>query len=89
MNQIRVRGHLADEWSDWFAGLRMNRLDPTVPLLSGPLDQAALPGVLARIREFKLTLMAVRQVGEDTATNKGYSYIETETRERLHHNEST
>lgn len=73
MYHIQVQGHLTDDWSDWFAGLRMNRLSPTDTLLSGPLDQAALHGVLARIRDLNLTLIAVNQVGEDTATNQDYT----------------
>lgn len=69
--QIQVRGHLTDDWSDWFAGLRINRLDPTDTLLVGQLDQAALHGVLARIRDLNLTLISVNQVQEDTLTEKG------------------
>ncbi len=69
--QIQVRGHLTDDWSDWFAGLRINRLDPTDTLLVGQLDQAALHGVLARIRDLNLTLISVNQVQEDTPTEKG------------------
>lgn len=69
--QIQVRGHLTDDWSDWFAGLRINRLDPTDTLLVGQLDQAALHGVLARIRDLNLTLVSVNQVQEDTPTEKG------------------
>jgi len=69
--QIQVRGHLTDDWSDWFAGLRINRLDPTDTLLVGQLDQTALHGVLARIRDLNLTLISVNQVQEDTPTEKG------------------
>ena len=69
--QIQVRGHLTDDWSDWFAGLRINRLDPTDTLLVGQLDQTALHGVLARIRDLNLTLVSVNQVQEDTPTEKG------------------
>lgn len=85
MDQIRLGVIWPMSGRIWFADLRMNRLDPTDPLLGGPLEQAALHGVLERIRDRKRTLIAVRQVGEDTATN---AYIETETRERIHHNES-
>jgi hypothetical protein len=70
--QIRVRGHLSDEWSDWFTGLRIKRLEPTDTLLVGQLDQAALHGVLARIRDLNLVLIAVNQSDEDTTTNEGY-----------------
>jgi hypothetical protein len=69
--QIQVRGYLTDDWSDWFAGLRINRLGPTDTLLVGQLDQTALHGVLARIRDLNLTLIAVSQVSGESATNEG------------------
>lgn len=68
--QIQVRGQLTDDWSDWFGGLRINRLDPIDTLLVGRLDQAALHGVLARIRDLNLTLIAVNQVQEGTPTKE-------------------
>jgi hypothetical protein len=69
--QIQVRGQLTEDWSDWFAGLRIRRLDPTDTVLVGQLDQTALHGVLARIRDLNLTLIAVNQVGEVMATDEG------------------
>ncbi|MFN8442861.1 MAG: hypothetical protein U0175_18940 [Caldilineaceae bacterium] len=63
---IRIQGHLDDEWSDWFAGLQMTRLANGETQLSGELDQTALHGVLARIRDLNLTLIAVNQLGEGT-----------------------
>lgn len=69
--QIQVRGHLTDDWSDWFAGLRIHRLNPTDTLLVGRLDQTALHGVLARIRDLNLTLIRVNQVEEDTPAKTG------------------
>ena len=58
--EIRVEGHLPSSWSDWFEGLDV-RCDPGgVSVLSGELpDQAALHGVLARIRDLNLTLISV------------------------------
>jgi hypothetical protein len=69
--QIQVRGQLTEDWSDWFAGLRIRRLDPADTVLVGQLDQTALHGVLARIRDLNLTLIAVNQVGEAMATDEG------------------
>jgi hypothetical protein len=63
--QIQVRGHLTDDWSDWFAGLRVIRLPSGETLLTGVLDQTGLHGVLARIRDLNLTLIAVNQVAEE------------------------
>lgn len=68
---IRIRGHLDDDWADWFAGLQMTRLATGETVLSGPLDQAALHGVLTRIRDLNLTLIAVSQLEADTATDEG------------------
>jgi hypothetical protein len=58
--EIRVEGHLADRWSDWFEGLVI-RTDPNgETTLNGPLiDQAALFGVLAKVHNLNLTLIAV------------------------------
>jgi hypothetical protein len=58
--EIRVEGHLADRWSDWFEGLTI-RNDPNgETILSGPItDQAALFGVLAKIHNLNLILNSV------------------------------
>src|SRR4051794_25730029 len=58
--RIRVSGHLQDRWSDWFGGLEIQRQDDGTTVLSGPLiDQAALHGVLACIRDLGLPLLSV------------------------------
>src|SRR5687768_10362144 len=63
--RIRVRGHLDDRWSDWFGGLDLQREDDGTTLLVGPIvDQAALHGLIARIRDLGLPLLAVDRVTE-------------------------
>lgn len=58
--EIKVKGHLDQRWSDWFAGLKVTYLEGNESLLSGPLpDQAALHGMLERIRDLNLTLVSV------------------------------
>jgi hypothetical protein len=59
---IRVRGNLDDRWADWFAGFVMQTRDSGEALLSGPVtDQAALHGVLGKIRGLDLPLLLLVQ----------------------------
>jgi hypothetical protein len=65
--QIRIKGHLPDHWSDWFDGLTLT-LDTErgETILSGPVvDQAALHGLLNKVRDLGLTLLAVNQIEPD------------------------
>ena len=58
--EVKIKGRLDPRWSDWFAGLQLNYLEGDETLLSGPLaDQAALHGLLERIRDLNLTLISV------------------------------
>ena len=61
--QIRVKGHLDDKWSDWFEGLVITLEANGETLLSGPVaDQAALYGLLKKVRNLGLTLLSVNRV---------------------------
>jgi hypothetical protein len=58
--QIRVKGHLAPHWADWFDGLTLTLEDNGETLLTGTVaDQAALHGVLRRVRDLALPLVSV------------------------------
>ena len=62
--EIRVEGHLPSDWSNWFEGLQVWCAPHGESILSGPLaDQAALHGVLARIRDLNLKLISVTRSG--------------------------
>ena len=61
--RIRIRGHLDQKWADWFDGFSINYDDETT-LLEGPvLDQPALHGVLAKIRDLGLEILLVEKMG--------------------------
>lgn len=62
--EIHVKGHLSEDWSDWFDGLMVTNLAGGEAIISGPIpDQAALHGVLARLHTLNLTLLGVRWLG--------------------------
>jgi len=58
--QIRIKGHLGHHWSDWFEGLTIQLTDNGETVLTGSVvDQAALHGVLRRVRDVGLPLLSV------------------------------
>ena len=63
--EIRVRGRLGPEWSAWFDGLAISHQPQGEMVLSGPVpDQAALHGILLKIRDLGLPLVSVHRVEE-------------------------
>src|SRR5215467_7786414 len=65
--EIRVQGHLDQRWSAWFAGLAISYDADDNTRLCGPLvDEAALHGVLIKVRDLALPLLEVRRVAADT-----------------------
>ena len=61
--EIRVQGTLDAHWSSWFEGLDITATPDDVTVISGPLtDQAALHGILTKIRDLGLVLLEVRVV---------------------------
>ena len=60
--EIRVEGHIGDSWSSWFAGMTIRHEENGETVLTGPLvDEAALHGVLMKIRDLGLPLVAVKR----------------------------
>jgi len=58
--QIRIKGHLGRQWTDWFSGLAITLEDNGDTLLTGLIvDQAALHGLLRKVRDLALPLISV------------------------------
>jgi hypothetical protein len=61
--EIRVKGHLGHQWTNWFEGFIITLEEGGDTLLTGPLvDQAALYGLLKRVRDLGLPLVSVNRV---------------------------
>ena len=64
--EIRVKGHLDDRWAEWFDGLSFTLDSDGTTILRGPVvDQAALHGVLRKVRNLALPLVSVIRVDRD------------------------
>jgi hypothetical protein len=67
--QVRIKGHLGPEWADWFGGLAITLENNGDTLLTGlVVDQAALHGLLRRVRDLGMPLVSVSQMkgGEES-----------------------
>ena len=63
--QIRVKGHLGSQWTEWFGGLTVTMEDDGETLLTGPVvDQAALHGVLRKVRDLGIPLVSVIRIAQ-------------------------
>jgi len=61
--QIRIKGHLGPQWMDWFEGLTITLEKDGDTLLTGPVvDQAALHGLLKKVRDLGMPLLSVNSV---------------------------
>jgi hypothetical protein len=69
--RIRIKGHLAAHWAEWFDGMAITRLDNGETLIEGPIvDQAALHGMLNHIRDLGLPLLAVDRIEANEDVNR-------------------
>jgi hypothetical protein len=72
--QIRIKGRLGSQWTDWFGGLTITLEDNGDTLLTGPVvDQAALHGLLKKVRDLGMPLVSVSPVelGPSTTLRTG------------------
>jgi hypothetical protein len=61
--EIRLKGHIDNRWAGWFDGLTITREEHGDTLLTGPVvDQAALHGLLRKVRDLGLPLVSVMHV---------------------------
>ena len=68
--EICIKGHLDGRWSHWFEGLTIALKDNGETLLSGPVvDQAALHGLLIKIRDLGLPLVSVMRIQPEQTEN--------------------
>ena len=68
--EIRVDGHLGSRWTTWFDGMDLTREPDGTTRISGPVvDQAALHGVLQKLRDLGLRLRSLTLLTPDTATD--------------------
>jgi hypothetical protein len=66
--RIRIKGRLGGQWTDWFGGLSITLEDNGDTLLTGPVvDQAALHGLLKKVRDLGITLLSVNHVDSGQA----------------------
>ncbi len=66
--QLRIKGHLGPQWTDWFGGLDITLEDNGDTHLTGPvIDQAALYGLLRRVRDLGMPLISVIRLQPDQA----------------------
>ena len=60
--QIRIKGHLGPQWTEWFEGMAVTREENGDTLLIGPvIDQAALHGLIKKVRDLGLPLLSVKR----------------------------
>jgi hypothetical protein len=71
--EVRVKGRINEQWSEWFGGLAISHSDPDETVLTGLVaDQSALYGIISRLRDLGLELTSVnsRKTKEDSHERK-------------------
>jgi hypothetical protein len=64
--QVRIKGPVDFQWADWFAGMTVSATEDGDTLITGPVeDQAALHGLLKKLRDRGLTLLSINGVDDE------------------------
>ncbi|NQT27535.1 hypothetical protein HQ585_19430 [candidate division KSB1 bacterium] len=63
--QIKVKGRLCSQWSDWFEGMTITYQEGITTIVGEILDQAALHGLLIRVRDLAIPLISVKRIKPD------------------------
>ena len=80
--QIRIRGHLGQQWTDWFPGLTITLEENGDTHLTGPVvDQPALHGLLKRVRDLGMPLLAVNRLEPSQADTVDVESLATRQKE--------
>lgn len=70
--EIRIQGHLDARWAGWFDGLGLTHDGDGTTVIRGPVvDQAALHGLLQKVRDIGLPLVSVTHLGPEQANERG------------------
>ena len=85
--EIRLKGHLDSRWADWLGGMSLTHAGDGTTVVAGPVvDQAALHGLLQKLRDMGVTLVSVNETTADVPSDnaaRGNKAIDTHsTRER-------
>jgi hypothetical protein len=69
--QIRIRGHLGHQWAEWFDGMTVTPEEDGTTLMTGPvIDDAALYGLLKKVRDSGVQLLSVNPLGDDNTKSE-------------------
>ncbi|MBI4675064.1 MAG: hypothetical protein HY741_25775 [Chloroflexi bacterium] len=83
--QVRIEGHLGCQWTDWFGGMTITLQDNGETLLTGAvIDQAALHGLLEKVRDLGMPLLSVNRVecGQADVSETGETHQNRSTKEK-------
>ena len=76
--QIRLESHLGPDWTDWFQGLVITLEENGDTLLTGPIvDQAALYGLLKKVRDLGMPLVSIHRVKNCTEQGRAHDQADT------------